>query len=62
MKPVLKSGGRRRVVLFDSLSAKLPIKRVIVGPSRDQRESFDRARDVLGPEVPLRCSETPFIG
>src|SRR5439155_11255462 len=62
MKPVVKGEGRRRVVLFESLSAKLPIKRVIVGPSRHQQENADRARDLLGSRIPLHCSETPFIG
>jgi hypothetical protein len=60
-KSVLKNECRR-IVLFDSQSDKLPIKRVIVGPSRNQKENFEKARELLGPRVSLRCSETPFIG
>jgi hypothetical protein len=35
--------GRRYVALFDSLGERLPIKRIIVGPSRDQDSNYLRA-------------------
>jgi hypothetical protein len=39
----------------------LPIKRVIVGPSRHQDENFERARSLLGDSVTLVRSDTPFL-
>jgi hypothetical protein len=50
------------LALFEDTMEKLPIKRVIVGPSRRQRENHQEAADVLGSGIPLIDSETPFIG
>jgi hypothetical protein len=50
------------IALFDSLCSTLPIKRVIVGPSRNRNEDLARARHVLGADFPLSQSETPFLG
>jgi hypothetical protein len=52
----------RYIALFDTLSATLPIKRVIVGPSRDQTENYARARATIAEGVPVTRSATPFIG
>jgi hypothetical protein len=49
-----RPGGRRYVTLFESLGLKLPIKRVIVGPSTRQEENVALARSLLpGVEVVL---------
>jgi hypothetical protein len=53
--------GRRYVALFDSLGEQLPIKRIIVGPSRDQDFSYVRARELVGENVPVVRSLTPFL-
>jgi hypothetical protein len=54
-------GLRKYVVLFDGLNLTLPIKRVIVGPSRHQDANFDKARGVLGDDIKLVRSDTPFL-
>jgi hypothetical protein len=54
-------GKRQHVVLFEGLDIKLPINRVIVGPSRDQDENFNKARLLLGDGVELVRSGTPFL-
>jgi hypothetical protein len=56
------NGDRPYIALFDELGEKLPIKRIIVGPSRNQKEYLNRARQVLGEERKIDCSMTPFIG
>lgn len=61
---VTPKGRRRRyVTLFEGQHDRLPIKRVIVGPSESQKENLDRAATLLGKRrIPIMCSETPFIG
>jgi hypothetical protein len=54
-------GLRQHVVLFEGLDVALPIKRVIVGPSRHQDKNFERARSLLGDSVTLVRSDTPFL-
>ena len=54
-------GKRQHVVLFEGLDIKLPIDRVIVGPSRDQDENFNKAHLLLGDDVELVRSDTPFL-
>ena len=54
-------GLRQYVVLFENLNLSLPIKRVIVGPSRDQDKNFNKARHLLGDQVELVRSQTPFL-
>lgn len=46
---------KRYIVLFDGLGARLPIKRVIVGPGENQHERAERARLLLG-DVPISIS------
>lgn len=50
------------IKLFETLQGRLPIKRVIVGPSKRQDENFNQARAILGGQVELIRSETPYIG
>ena len=56
------SAKRRYLALFESLGVQLPIKRVIVGPSRHQDENYQRAKALLDNIAPVSLSETPFIG
>jgi hypothetical protein len=56
------SGKHRHIVLFETLKTKLPIKRVIIGPSRHQNENLDKARSMIRNTFPLSCSATPYIG
>jgi hypothetical protein len=56
------NGKRRYIALFDSLGVRLPIKRVIVGPSRHQNENCERVAALLADSVPVTVSITPFIG
>jgi hypothetical protein len=61
-KPIIGGdGSRRRIVLFDTLGERLPIKRVIVGPCADQQSNAEKIRALLGAEVAIRCSETPYL-
>jgi hypothetical protein len=53
---------RRYIALFETLGAQLPIKRVIVGPSRHQTENYERAKTLLRQVAPVSLSATPFIG
>jgi hypothetical protein len=55
-------GSRRHIALFSSFDAELPIKRVIVGPSRDQEKHVEFALGLVAGKVPVFASETPFIG
>ena len=59
-KPIIDTG-QSRVVLFEGFGKKLPIRRVIVGPSIDQDRNLEFARSLLGPDVPLILSETPYV-
>jgi hypothetical protein len=47
---------KRYVALFDGLSTRLPIKRIIVGPGGQQHERAAWARSILG-DVPVTVSE-----
>lgn len=42
--------GKRYVNMFDGCDVKLPIKRVIVGPSQQQADHAEMARDLVGAE------------
>jgi hypothetical protein len=50
------------LALFDCLGATLPIKRIIVGPSRNQDQNLAAARHLIKNKFPLSRSLTPFIG
>ena len=53
---------KRYIKLFETLGTKLPINRIIVGPSRDQSGNYERARAILGNRPTIVLSQTPFIG
>jgi hypothetical protein len=54
--------GKRHISLFEGSDAILPIKRVIVGPSRDQQGKVAKVRDLLPSNIAISMSETPFVG
>lgn len=50
------------VRLFEECSKQLPIKRIIVGPSRNQNAHADRVQDLVGSRrIPVKLSKTPFV-
>jgi hypothetical protein len=55
-------GSKTHIALFSSFEADLPIKRVIVGPSKNQPQQVEFARSLVVDKVPIHVSETPFIG
>lgn len=55
-------GQRRYISLFETLKAILPIKRVIVGPSRHQDANMANARELTGNKIAINASATPYIG
>lgn len=59
-KEMKKLNERRFVSLFDE-EERLPIKRVIVGPSRKQADNFALVSKLCGSRVEVTKSETPFI-
>jgi hypothetical protein len=51
------------IKLFDwREGARLPIRRIIVGPHRAQKSLIEKVEYLVRSEVPVRKSETPFIG
>jgi hypothetical protein len=62
IKPfLLDERGRPFVSLFSNVDGKLPIKRVIIGPSIHQGENAEHARALVGDTIPIALSETPYI-
>jgi hypothetical protein len=53
--------GRPYITIFSTLDAQLPIKRIIVGPSRHQDENLRRAVVAGGHALYVVRSETPFV-
>ena len=57
------SGGIPYVALFDDLGQDLPIKRIIVGPSRNQDAQFREVRELVNRRgIQVQKSETPYVG
>jgi hypothetical protein len=54
--------GRRYVTLLDKATRPLPIKRIIVGPSRNQQRNVALAKALVGSSIPVEPSDTPFVG
>ena len=49
--------------LFEDLDAELPIKRIVVGPSRNQAANLEMVRSLVGTkEVVVQASEIPYVG
>lgn len=53
---------RQYISLFGKDCDRLPIERVIVGPSRTQPENVAIARKIVGDATPVLKSATPFVG
>ena len=53
---------KRHLALFETLNARLPIKKVIVGPGATQKSDYEFALSLVSDGVPISISETPFIG
>jgi hypothetical protein len=66
IKPIRRSDGvnqsRPFIALFESLDVQLPIRRIIIGPSRHQKDNFQRASAVIRGRIDLVQSATPYIG
>ena len=54
-------GKRSYVPLFKGLGLQLPIKRVIIGPSKRQAEARAKAEVLLGSSINVEQSQTPFV-
>jgi hypothetical protein len=59
--PLVDERGRPFVSLFSDVDGKLPITRIIVGPSAHQAENAARARALVGDTTPIELSKTPYI-
>jgi hypothetical protein len=60
---VLRDGVPRQYIsLFGKDCDRLPIVRVMVGPSRMQSENVAIARKIVGNAIPVSKSATPFVG
>jgi hypothetical protein len=59
-----KRDGRDRhyISLFGKNFASLPLRRVIVGPSRKQDENVAIAVKIVGNKIPVSKSATPYLG
>jgi hypothetical protein len=51
--PAILEQPKRHIGLFDGVDFKLPINRIIVGPSEHQAENADFARELVDCEVSL---------
>lgn len=62
-KKIHSIGGIERILLFDLSDVKhLPMKRIIVGPHRDQANLVAKVKEFTGGATLVTQSETPFIG
>jgi hypothetical protein len=61
IKPMIEAEPKPHVALFDRSDRKLPIRRIIVGPSADQAREIDRVRQLVGTSVQITRSETPYL-
>jgi hypothetical protein len=60
---ILRDGVPRQYIsLFGKDCDRLPIERVIVGPSRTQSDNVAIARKIVGNSIPVSKSATPFVG
>ncbi len=48
--------------LFEDSKKQLPLRRIIVGPSADQKRHAEAAKKLVRGKVPINFSETPYIG
>lgn len=66
LKPILTrlqtAASVRYISLFSELGELLPIRRVIVGPSRHQQSNYDNAMRICKDQFEVVRSDTPYIG
>lgn len=60
IKPLIKGGMKPHIVLFEGDGAGLPIKRIIVGPSKNQKRDYEWLVDLVKGKIDVHASETPF--
>jgi hypothetical protein len=58
--PIIDTAPKKHVTMFRDASIKLPIKRVIVGPSEHQAGNAETARRLLKDSAPVVLSEIPW--
>ena len=61
-KTVHSVGVTRRLRLFETIQARLPIRRVIVGPSPEQHLAVEEAKQLLPNHIEVVASATPYRG
>lgn len=49
------------ISLFEDLKQPLPIKRIIVGPSKDQKKNRDTIRQIVGDKIEITISKIPYL-
>jgi len=59
-RPEEPGSGKRFIELFKDIDGTLPIKRVIVGPCRNQAEQVEKARSLAAGRFGVVASETPL--
>lgn len=57
---VIHDEKRTHIKLFEKSTA-LPIKRIIVSPSRDQQKNIDLIKGITGNDIEITASEIPYI-
>ncbi|HET9159520.1 MAG TPA: hypothetical protein VFN88_02825, partial [Caulobacteraceae bacterium] len=64
LKPIQKRGAGEipYLALLGRDAEALPIVRIIVGPCRDQKTAFKKAKDLTKGKVEVIVSDTPFLG
>lgn len=60
-KETFTCGERDRIALFENQSSPLPIKRIIVGPSKNKSETAETVKAIVHGRWPVDISETPYI-
>ena len=63
-KPIIENITKSRIVLFDNLNEKLPIKEIIVGPHQNKEPYKKELKKILRSKslnIPVTISETPYV-
>ena len=62
MKKILQRDDIPYIELFDLEKNRLPIKRIIIGPQKDQKSAREDLVGLLGAaKIDIHCSETPLV-
>jgi len=60
IKPLVTAVAKPHISLFEGVKDRLPIKRIIVGPSKEQKEACEWLRKIVESKIEVQPSETPF--